>query len=382
MGKKLRVAVIGTGMIANIAHIPAWQALKDQVEFVGMADAIEERAKNTAKSVGLTADDGYGDPMKMLEKCKPDIVSVATPNCFHKEWTIAALQHGAHVLCEKPICPGWADAAEMYKVAEETGKVLFVGQSSRFMPEAEAAKEIVSTGVLGDVYYAETSACRRRGVPKWGQFHIKDDNGGGPVFDIGVHSLDALLWILGNPLVSAVSGGVYTKIANTDENLKEDLSASGAPEGVLTPRPYSYKEFTVEDYAAGFMRFEGGMTLFLKSSWAANIPSSSFGGTYAVGTKAGLQLHPLTLLSTTGAYTSDTLINVPPAAKVPFVGHRGETAHMLKVIAGQEEIRVKKDEVLNVILALELMYRSSDAGREVLASEVTGCGCGCGCDCK
>ncbi len=187
MGKKLGVAIIGTGMIANIAHIPAWQALKDQVEFVGMADALPERAKATAKSVGLTEDKGYGDPVKMLEECKPDIVSVCTPNCFHKQWTIEALKHGAHVLCEKPIAPGYADALEMYKVAEQVGKVLFVGQSSRFMPEAEAAKEIVSTGVLGDVYYAETSACRRRGVPKWGQFHIKEDNGGGPVYDIGVH---------------------------------------------------------------------------------------------------------------------------------------------------------------------------------------------------
>jgi len=372
MGKKLGVAIIGTGMIANIAHIPAWQALKDQVEFVGMADALPERAKATAKSVGLTEDKGYGDPVKMLEECKPDIVSVCTPNCFHKQWTIEALKHGAHVLCEKPIAPGYADALEMYKVAEQVGKVLFVGQSSRFMPEAEAAKEIVSTGVLGDVYYAETSACRRRGVPKWGQFPIKEDNGGGPVYDIGVHSLDALLWILGNPQVTAVSGGVYTKIANTDEGLKEDLAASGAPEGVLTPRPYSYKEFTVEDYAAGFMRLEGGMTLFLKSSWAANIPSDGFGGTYALGTKCGLKLHPLTLLGVTGAYTSDTLINLPTPARVPFVGHRGETAHLLKVIAGEEEMRVKKCEVLNVIGALEMMYRSSDIGREVTLCEITG----------
>ncbi len=376
MAKKFKVAVIGTGMIANIAHIPAWKALSDQVEFCGMADIIAERAVNTAKSVGLPASKGYGDPLKMLEECEPDIVSVCTPNCYHKQWTIESLKHGAHVLCEKPVCPGWADAVEMYKVAEEVGKVLLVGQSARFMPDAEGAKEIVSTGVLGEVYYAETSACRRRGVPKWGQFHIKSDNGGGPVFDIGVHSLDALLWILGSPKVQAVSSGVYTKIANTDENLKEDLSASGAPEGVLTPRPYSYKEFSVEDFAAGFMRFEGGMTLFLKSSWAANIPNTGFGGTFALGTKAGLQLHPLTLLGTTGAYTSDTIINLPTAPNVPFVGHRGETAHMLKVIAGEEEIRVKKEEVLNVILALELMYRSSEAGREVKAGEITGC-CGC-----
>lgn len=375
MGKKLGVAIIGTGMIANIAHIPAWKALSDKVEFVGMADILPERAKATAVSVGLPAEKGYGDPNKMLEECKPDIVSVCTPNCYHKMWTIASLRHGAHVLCEKPIAPGYADALEMYQVAEECGKVLFVGQSSRFMPETEAAKEIVSTGVLGEVYYAETSACRRRGVPKWGQFHIKEDNGGGPVYDIGVHSLDALLWILGNPIVTAVSGGVYTKIANTDENLKEDLAASGAPEGVLTPRPYSYKEFTVEDYAAGFMRLEGGMTLFLKSSWAANIPSNGFGGTYALGTKAGLQLHPLTLLGVTGAYTSDTLINLPSVPDVPFLGHRGETAHLLKVIAGEEEPRVKKEEVLNVIAALEMMYRSSELGREVLAKEVKGC-CG------
>ncbi len=359
---KLRVAIIGTGMIAHAAHIPAWQDLSDHVDIVACADIVEKRATATAEYLGECR--GYGDPQEMLEEIQPDIVSVCTPNCYHKKWTIASLQAGAHVLCEKPIAPGYQDAVEMYKVADRMDRVLFVGQSMRFSNQYMAAKELADEGRLGEVYYAETGAMRRRGVPKWGQFHMQEHSGGGPLFDIGVHVLDALLWIIGSPKVVAASGMTYTKIANQGEDLATSLSASGAPAGVLSPRSYDYREFDVEDLGVGLLRLENGGTICLRASWAANVPEGT-GKTIIAGTEAGLTFNPLTLITTEGRYLADIAVETPPDRDVPFYGHYGETAHFLRVIRDEEEMQVKREQVLNVTRALEAIYLSSQEGHEI-----------------
>jgi len=359
---KFRVAVIGTGMIANAAHMPAWKNLKDDVDVVAVADIYEDNAASTAKRYEVPQ--WFTDPQKMLDEVKPDIVSVCTPNCYHAPWSIAALKAGADVLCEKPVCTSKTDTKEMYATAEAVGKTLMVGQSARFGAGNLAAKEIADSGAMGEMYYAETSSMRRRGVPKWGMFHMKEHNAGGPLYDIGVHALDAMLWIMGSPKVVSASGAIYTKIANQDEGLKTSLADSGAPLGLFTPRPYDYHEFNVEDLGVGFMRLEGGSTIVLRSSWAANVPQG-MGGTFIVGTKGGLQLRPLTYFANMGSYLVDTTPKVPSDPTIDFYGHWKETQHFVNVLRGEEELIITKDQVLNVIGALDAIYKSAELGTEV-----------------
>ena len=362
MPDKFKVAVIGVGMIANAAHIPAWKDLQEDVEVVGVADLYEDNARSTAERYDIPH--AYADAARMLRELEPDIVSVCTPNCYHKEWTLAALKVGAHVLCEKPIAPGYQDAVEMYEAAKAAGKVLLIGQSMRFSSEVIAAKEFADAGQLGEMYYAETSSMRRRGVPTWGMFHIKEHNAGGPIYDLSVHSLYVLLWIMGNPRVVAVSGVTYTKLANHDEGLITSLADSGAPIGVFNPRPYDCREFDVEDMAAGFLRLKNGAAIIVKASWAANIPPGA-GGTMILGTEGGLSLRPLTLVRNMGSYQVDVTPKVPSDPNVPFYGHWKETRHMIDVIRGRDELCVKREEVLNVIRALEGLYRSAEEGHEI-----------------
>jgi predicted dehydrogenase len=364
--KLLKVCVVGTGMIANAAHLPAWKHIPQDVEVVGVADIEEWRAQETARRYDVPH--AYGDWRKMLKDLKPDMVSVATPNVYHKEVTIEALKGGAHVLCEKPISTSCQNAVEMFKTAEAAGRILFVNQSLRFMANIMASKEIVSSGKLGEIYYAETSALRRRGIPKWGMFHMKKHNAGGPIYDLGVHMIDSLMWIMGNPRAVAVSAMTYTKFGNRAEGLHESLADSGAPIGVFTPRPYDYREFDVEDFAVGFVRFENDITLSVKTCWAANIPEG-VGQTFILGTDAGIQLWPVKVITNMGAFQVDVTPKVLPDRDVVFSGHWEEVEHILRVLRGQEEMIVKREEVLNVMRILDGFYKSAELGREIVLED-------------
>ena len=361
--EKLRIGIIGTGMIATSGHMPAWRDLPDDVEIVAVADVLADRASLIAEQESIPH--AYGNWQKMLGEQELDIVSVCTPNAYHREQAVAALQAGAHVLCEKPVATSSEDAAAMFDAAEAVGKVLLVGQSSRFRSRSMAAKEIVESGKLGEIYFAETFFLRRRGVPKWGQFHMKAHSGGGPVYDLGVHAIDLLYWLMGNPKALAVSGATYTKLANRDERLATSLADSGAFLGVLTPRPYQDADYDVEDMAAGFIRLEGGITVAFKTSWAANVPKNH-GSTMILGTEGGLVMEPLTLVANMGRYQVNVEAQVPDDEHGPFSGHWGETAHLVDVIRGRCEPIVTREEVLNVMRTLDALYQSGAEGREIV----------------
>jgi predicted dehydrogenase len=360
--EKMRVAIIGSGMIALIAHVPSWKALSKDVELVGTADILPDRAKQLAEAEGIPHH--YGDWQKMLDELKPDIVSVCTPNAYHAEQSIAALESGAHVLCEKPISISHADAEKMYAAAEAAGKILMVGQSTRFTNVPFAAKKLIDKGRLGEIYFGETFWLRRRGIPTWGQFHIKEHSGAGPLYDLGVHNLDLLFWLMGNPKVKTATGVTYTKFGNLDEGLATSLADSGAYEGVLTPRPYDYREYDVEDLAAGFFRMEGGASVAFKTSWAANVVGNPH-QTMILGTEGGLQIDPFTFVTNIDGFQTDIAPKPPADPPVGFPGHRGETAHLINVIKGEEELIVTKDQVLNVMKALDGLHESARTGKEV-----------------
>ncbi len=359
---KLKVGIIGTGMVAVSGHIPAWKNVGRDAELVGVADALEDRARLVADTEGIP--NAYGDWERMLADLDLDVVIVCTPNTYHKAQSIAALRAGCHVLCEKPVATCRADAAEMFAAAEKAGRILFVGQSSRFVPQSYAAKEICDAGRLGEMYFAETFYLRRRGVPTWGQFHMKEHSGGGPIYDLGVHALDLLYWLMGNPKATAVSAVTFTKLANRDENLVTSVADSGAPLGVLTPRPYDAREFDVEDMAAGFIRLEGGAAVAFKISWAANVPKNH-GGTTLLGTEGGLTLDPLTLVTTMGRYQVNIEPQVPAGRGVDFAGHWDQAEHVVRVIRGEADLMVKPEEVLNVMATLDALYQSAEEAREI-----------------
>jgi predicted dehydrogenase len=267
-GQRLRVGIIGLGI--GRLHIDGWRQ-HPQVDVVAMADSDAARLAQVGDSHAITA--RYTDALAMLAAEQLDVVSVCVPNKFHLPLTLAALQAGCHVLCEKPMALSAAEGRQMLDAARAAGKRLMINFSYRFSAQSRALKAQVDAGFFGDFYFGRSVWHRRRGMPGFGGwFGQKALAGGGPLIDLGVHRLDLALWLMGYPKPTWVMGSTYDPIA------RAAAAASG-------------KAFDVEDLAAGFIRFDNGATLVLEASWAANIREAELMETRLLGTQAGLLQH-------------------------------------------------------------------------------------------
>ncbi|MDF2441702.1 MAG: hypothetical protein JWN98_2686, partial [Abditibacteriota bacterium] len=180
----LGIGIIGAGGIARGVHIPGYQKLAN-AEVLAVSDPFEAAREGAAQQFGI--EDAYADFNEMLKRDDIHAVSITTPNFLHAEATIAALEAGKHVLCEKPLAMNAQEGQAMVDAAKRTGNKLMCGFHFRFTPEIQTLKRFADAGEFGDMYYARTQALRRRGIPGWGLFISKEKNGGGPLIDIGVH---------------------------------------------------------------------------------------------------------------------------------------------------------------------------------------------------
>jgi predicted dehydrogenase len=264
-GKKLRVGIIGLGI--GRSHIEGWRQ-HPQVEVVAVADADPQRLDQVGDQYDIAT--RYTSAEKMLAVEKFDVVSICTPNKFHKALAIAAFEAGCHVLCEKPMAMNAEEGRAMLAAAKRAGKRLMINFSYRFSAASRGLKTQVDSGMFGDFYFGRTVWHRRRGMPGFGGwFGTKALAGGGPLIDLGVHRLDLALWLMGYPKPTWVMGNTYDPIA------RRLADAAG-------------KHYDVEDLAAAFIRFENGATLVVEASWAANIQEAELMETRLLGTKAGL----------------------------------------------------------------------------------------------
>ncbi len=271
--EKLRVAIIGCGGIAGGKHMPSLKEIPE-VEMVAFCDIIEEKAVKAAGKYGVSGAKVCTDYREIANDPDIDVVHVCTPNSSHSFITVACLEGGKHVMCEKPMAKTAAEAKKMLDAAKKTGKKLTIGYQNRQVFNHQLLKKIVNDGKLGEIYYAKAHAIRRRAVPTWGVFMNEEEQGGGPLIDIGTHSLDLTLWLMNNYEPEMVVGSTFRKLADT----KNAANAWG---------PWDPEKFTVEDSAFGFVRMKNGATIVIESSWALNTTDTAEACTTLCGTKAG-----------------------------------------------------------------------------------------------
>lgn len=354
---KVRIGIIGCGGIANNKHMPALHRLPD-VELVAFCDIIVERAEKAAKEYGIEGAKVYEDYKELLKDETIDAVHVLTPNREHSFITVDALEAGKHVMCEKPMAINTEEAQKMLDAAKRTGKKLTIGYQNRYRPDSWYLKRACDNGDLGEIYYAKAHAIRRRAVPTWGVFLNEEEQGGGPLIDIGTHALDLTLWTMNNYEPKMVVGSVYKKLGDQRE--------SGNAWGDWDP-----EEFTVEDSAFGYIVMKDGATIVLESSWALNSLDVDEAKTSLCGTKAGADMKGGLRINKV-QYGKQVVENVNlEAGGVAFFDGGAanpediEARMWIDAVKNDTDVVVKPEQAIVVTKILEAIYQSAREGKPV-----------------
>jgi len=343
--KDIKVGVIGAGGIARAAHMPGYLATSG-CKVVAVCDIIESAAERFAKNYDIK--NVFTDYNDMLAMDELDAVSVCTPNNFHAGPTVAALEAGKHVLCEKPIAGDAKDGQKMVDAAEKSKKILQIGLHQRFQTSSQLMKKYIEAGELGQIYYARAVAMRRRGIPSWGKFVQKKVSTGGPLVDIGVHQLDLMVWLMGCPKPVAAAGHAYTMLGHRKDVAPGDWGM------------WDVDNFDVEDFAVAYIKFENDITATLETSWAAHF--GNVGPSFILGDKGGISLSPFQIYKDYNGNMVDVTPQVPRSR---------EDAHTTEVKAFINAIReglpspVPGEEALRITKIFDAVYKSTKTGAMV-----------------
>ncbi len=356
MQKKIRIAVIGTGNISE-CHIEAYKK-HPEVELVALCDIDPERVLAKAAKHGLPAERAFTDKAEMLRKHPEiDAVSVCTWNNAHAACSIAALKAGKHVLCEKPMAMNAREAQAMQAAADKAGKLLMIGFVRRHGNDAHIVKDFVDQGFFGEIYYTKAAYLRRNGNPG-GWFGDRSRSGGGPLIDLGVHVIDLVRYVIGNPQPVSVYGATFHKLGNRAHiKSTKAYQAAGARSG-------RGDICDVEDLATAMIRFDNGTVLSVEASFSLNIKTGR-GDIEFFGTKAGAKLDPkIEIFSEINNY----LVNVDFAddTALSFTGlFENEINHFVDCVAGRKTCIAPGEDGVVLMRILDAIYKSATTGHEV-----------------
>ena len=368
--KKVRIGIIGCGWIAD-TH--ARCLLKEaDVEVVAGCDLVPGKARAFFDKIasdkgydlsGIKTD--YKDHREMLadKSLKLDAVTICTYNRQHAQPAIDAMKAGVHVLLEKPFTVTLDEAVAVMRAEKETGKILSLGFQPRMSNSTKLIKKICESGELGKIYYIQTGGGRRRGIPTpFGTTFIEEATAGiGALGDIGCYSLDLVLNAIGYPKPLTVSG-YKSNFFGTDPNY------CGYPEG---KRAEYAKKFGVDDFAAAFVRLEGGIVLDFRIGWAQNLDTP--GDTIIMGTKGSLRIpstecwngsidQPLTIYHEVGGEQVETIVPIPKNDEWIF---KTKIRTFLDAVKNGGTAPVPSSEILYNQAIIDGIAKSAELGREI-----------------
>ena len=349
MTKKLKVGLIGLGGIANL-HAGGWKE-SEHAELVSGCDVNPDVFKRWRSEHGLTK--VTTDYEELINDPELDVIDICSPNNFHASQTIAALDAGKHVLCEKPLAPTVDEIRKMIAARDRSGKLLMTGHHFRFSGTARALKTEIDAGSLGEIYHARAWWLRRSGAPIRPTFIYKEQAFAGVGIDLGVHVIDLVLWFMGNPKPVSVSGVARTEIA-----LQEGAFSKW---GGDIP-----KGFDVDEFSSAFVRFENGASLIVEVSWLLHHGSDSDDvQTWLYGTKGGAHWPKSEIYETNNKLKQhyNRILKITDEKLRP---HHQEIVDFAQAIIDGSPSPVPSEQSLQVQQILEAIYESQRTGREVI----------------
>ena len=258
--RELRVALIGTGAIAQIVHLPILTAMTG-VRVEGVCDLDAAKARAIAGRLGIPR--VFRNDDDVFRSDDVDGVILCSPSPQHSEQAVAALDAGKHVLVERPLALDARGAEAAVRAAEAAGRTLMVAYNNRYRPDAQGVKSFIAGGELGQIFAVRAAWSNRKVRPKRLTWRHRKATAGGVFMDLGVQALDLCLWLLDYPPVDRVCAHLHP-----GENLE------------------------VEDTAAVLLRLENGGTIFIEVSWAL-VGEHDRHGVRVLGTAGSASIEPL-----------------------------------------------------------------------------------------
>jgi predicted dehydrogenase len=343
--EKLRVAIIGAGQIAKVSHISNYQARKE-VEVVAICDTNIQAAASVAEQFHIP--EYFSNHITMIEKVKPDAVSICIPNKFHCRVTCEALERGCHVLCEKPPALTVEEASQMKMTAAKFQRLLTFGFHFRYGDNVKLLKTKINSGDFGSIYAAKVVWTRRRGIPGWGNFTNKELQGGGPLIDIGSHMLDLAVYLLDYPEIDYVCAATY-----------DNIGKNGSGVGFMGQ--WNPENFTVEDSLFGFIRLKNGCCINLETSFALNMKEKDYRNVHIYGDKLGAIVYPLEIFGEEHNQIMNSTYIYDECKDL----HAAEIDNFVNACRGKEELLITPEQAVYIQTLICALYESAELGKPV-----------------
>lgn len=332
-----RVGVIGAGSIAQHCHLRGYRDLPN-VKLVAFADPAKRRHEEMAAS--FPGVNGYRDYRRMLEREKLDVVSVCAPNKVHAPASIAALEAGCHVLCEKPMATTLREADAMIAAAKRARKKLMVGFTHRLFSGPQKCKELLKQKALGKPFMMRVRFAHGGPHPGWAKdpntFYNPRIAAGGALLDMGIHAIDLCLWLFGP--VKAVMAKSVTLI----------------------------KKIRVDDNAVLLLEFASGALGCIEVGWTSK---PGFSGFEAYGTEGSLICDYAKGLQQCGGIASagtDSKLEWQMLDKSPTTGGwKIEIPYWMDVVAGKTRLEMDGAAGKASLAVALAAYQSSKTGKRV-----------------
>lgn len=340
---KVRFGIVGMGIGKNQGRAIAQDP---RGEVVALCDLEEGRMH--AFAAELPGDVRfYTDYKKLCRDKEVDAIFVGTPNQTHVPIALEAIRAGKHVLVTKPLSDSVASAQKLVDMAEQAGVVNMMSLSLRFGSDMQYLARLARAGEFGEIYYARARSVRRSGIPTWGTHFISP--GGGAFRDMGVHLLDAAWWVAGCPEPVSVTGVAGAKFGPRGLGYME----------YRDPGPEFVRQFAVDDYGGGMVRFANGAAIQIESFWACHQPDEL--QIELFGTEGGAKLSPITLYRTQNRAPVDATVKLPKKQD----GFSTVAAHFIACVLDGATCEAPLRHGLIVQQMLEGLLKSAAIGKEV-----------------
>ncbi len=299
----------------------------------------------------------------MYDSEEIDAVAVSTPNAFHEEAVIPALERGLAVLCEKPLADSLESAERIAAAAAESEGFCTVNFHNRLSTAAEIFKGYQAGGKFGEMTHVQANYVRSRGIPGVGSWFTNEElSGGGALIDIGVHAIDFALYALGYPPVETVFGVTRSQFGGREDYVDPDDWYDETEAAV----------FDVEDSVTAMIRCVGGQTISLDVSWAAN--QSETNEFLVRGTEAGARLElggeELSVFEGSKQGTDHLVESTMSGGSLDHTGWEGSDKLFLDAVALGEAPELNTvEQALTVQRVMDAIYRSAESGTCITVGE-------------